>query len=104
VTVHQSKLVNGGLIPVTDQATLPSYDELRSRIAIARSVLGHAPLYRAVTKALAALDGAALADLAAREDEAHNAPPGSAESLRYWQDGYEAGYAHGIERRDGSEA
>lgn len=87
-----------------DQTVAPSYDELSSRIAIARSVLGHAPLYRAVRKALAALEGASLEQLASDEREAHDVPPGSAANLRYWHDGYDAGYAAALERRDGSAA
>lgn len=77
----------------------PTYDELRDRIVIARSVLGHAPLYRAVRKALAALDGASLADLAADDDRPQRPPEeGSVEYLRGWHDGYDAGYAAALER------
>ena len=87
---------------MTDQNPVPDlepdFDELRSRVAIARSVLGHAPLYRAVRKALDALNGATLAALAADDDRAHAVPAGSAENLRYWHDGYDAGYAAALER------
>lgn len=77
----------------------PTTDELRSRIDIARSVLGHAPLYRAVRKALAALDGASLEELAADRDEAKEPPPGEPrEYLRGWHDGYDAGHAAKLER------
>lgn len=77
----------------------PGPDELRSRIAIARSVLGHAPLYRAVRKALAALNGASLADLAADRDETKEPPAGEPRDyLRGWHDGYDAGYATGLGR------
>ena len=73
--------------------------ELRARIALARSVLGHAPLYRAVTKALAALDGASIEELAADTGETGTAPAGeSREFLRGWHDGYDAGYASALER------
>lgn len=86
---------------VTDESA-----ELRGRIAIARSVLGHAPLYRAVTKALSALDGASLEDLAADQDQPDGPPEGEPrEYLRGWHDGYDCGYAAGLERRDhGGEA
>ena len=80
---------------VTDESV-----ELRGRIAIARSVLGHAPLYRAVAKALRALDGASLEELAADQDEPDGAPEGEPrEYLRGWHDGYDAGYAAGRDRR-----
>jgi hypothetical protein len=73
--------------------------ELRSRIANARSVLGHAPLYRSVRKALAALDGASLEELAADRDAPERPPgEGSAEYLSGWHDGYDAGYAAALER------
>lgn len=73
--------------------------ELRSRIAIARSVLGHAPLYRAVRKALAALDGATLEELAADEGEPEEPPAGEPQMyLRGWHDGWDAGHAAGLER------
>lgn len=73
--------------------------ELRSRIAIARSVLGHAPLYRAVRKALAALDGASLAELAADDDRPERCPEeGSREYLRGWHDGHDAGMSTALER------
>jgi len=74
--------------------------ELRARIALAKSVLGHAPLYRAVVKALAALEGASLEALAADsgEREKHETPPGSREYLRGWHDGHDAGYAAALER------
>jgi hypothetical protein len=76
-----------------------SYDELRSRLALARSVLGHAPLYRAVRKALAALDGATLEELAAREDDQQAPPPGEPrEYLRGWHDGWDAGHTAGLEQ------
>ena len=78
----------------------PTYDELRSRIAIARSVLGHAPLYRAVSQALAALDGATLAELAADHREPAEPPEGEPRMyLHGWHDGWDAGYATGTERQ-----
>jgi len=82
----------------SDPTAEPGREELRSRIAIARSVLSHAPLYRAVTEALAALNGARLAEIAADAGAAHDTPAGSAENLRYWHDGYDAGYAAALER------
>lgn len=73
--------------------------ELRARIVLARSVLGHAPLYRAVSKALAALDGASIEDLAASADRPECVPEeGSREYLRGWHDGHDAGYAAALER------
>jgi hypothetical protein len=72
--------------------------ELRARIAIAKSVLGHAPLYRATTKALAALEGASLEELAADDCGPQEAPAGSREYLRGWHDGHDAGYAAALER------
>jgi hypothetical protein len=73
--------------------------ELRARISIARSVLGHAPLYRAVQEALAALEGASLADIAASRDLPERCPEeGSREYLRGWHDGHDAGYAVARER------
>lgn len=89
-----------GLVPE------PGYDELRSRISIARSVLGHAPLYRAVRMGLAALDGATLEELAARENVAQEPPHGEpAEYLRGWHDGWDARDAAETERRgDGTAA
>lgn len=88
---------------MTDQNPVPGqepdYDELRSRIAIARSVLGHAPLYRAVRKALAALDGATLAELAADDDRPQRVPEGaSREYLRGWHDGHDAGRTTAFDR------
>lgn len=77
----------------------PSYDELRSRNALARSVLGHAPGWRAVRKALAALDGASLEELAADQAVSTAAPDGPENYLKGWNDGWEAGYATGMERR-----
>lgn len=74
-------------------------DELRSRIAIARSVLGHAPAYRAVRKALKALDGATLEELAADQDVASEPPEGEQrEYLRGWNDGWDAGYTTAAQR------
>jgi len=73
--------------------------ELRARIAIARSVLGHAPLYRSVRKALAALDGATLEELAADHDAPERCPDeGSREYLRGWHDGHDAGRAAALEQ------
>ena len=74
--------------------------ELRSRVDIARSVLGHAPAYRAVRKALAALDGATLEELAADQDVTQEPPDGPREYLRGWHDGYDAGYTTATERRE----
>lgn len=82
-----------------------SPDELRSRVGIARSVLGHAPLYRAVREALAALDGATLEELAANQEGAPDPPDGEPrEYLRGWHDGYDAGILDGLSRRDGTAA
>lgn len=82
-----------------DASPQPTYEELRDRIVIARSVLGWAPLYRAVRKALAALDGVSLKDLAADDDRPQRPPEeGSVEYLRGWHDGYDAGYAAALER------
>jgi hypothetical protein len=75
-----------------------SNDEMRGRMAIARSVLGHAPGMRAVRKALQALDGATLEELAADQDVSEEPPPGPREYLRGWHDGWEAGYATAAER------
>jgi hypothetical protein len=72
--------------------------ELRARIAIAKSVLGHAPLYRAVTKALEALNGASLEELAAADCGRQEAPAGSREYLRGWHDGHDAGHADALEQ------
>jgi hypothetical protein len=72
--------------------------ELRSRLDIARSVLGHAPAYRAVRKALAALDGATLEELAADQGVIQDPPEGPREYLRGWHDGYDAGYTTATER------
>ena len=80
-------------------------DELCSRIAIARSVLGHAPAYRAVRKALAALDGATLEELAADQEVTRDPPEDEPrEYLRGWNDGWDAGYATAAERSDGTAA
>ena len=73
--------------------------ELRSRVDIARSILGHAPAYRAVRKALAALDGATLEELAADQEVTQEPPDGPREYLRGWHDGYDAGYTTAAERR-----
>jgi hypothetical protein len=91
--------------PQSDAPREPTHAELRDRVVNARSVLGDAPLYRAVRKALAALDGASLEDLAAGHVE-HEHPAGDEprEYLRGWQDGYDAGYVAGAERRDGTAA
>ena len=76
-----------------------SSDELRSRIAIAKSVLGHAPAYRAIRKALRALDGATLEELAAGQEAAQDPPAGQPrEYLTGWHDGFDAGYATAGER------
>ena len=73
--------------------------ELRSRVAIARSVLGHAPAYRAIRKALRALDGATLEELAADQEVTQEPPEGQPrEYLSGWHDGYDAGYTTDIER------
>ena len=75
-----------------------SSDELRSRIVIARSVLGHAPAYRAIRKALQALAGATLEELAADQDVSQEPPPGPREYLRGWHDGWDAGYTTAVQR------
>jgi hypothetical protein len=72
--------------------------ELRSRLDIARSVLGHAPAYRAVRKALAALDGATLEELAADQEVTQEPPEGPREYLRGWHDGWDAGYTTATQR------
>jgi hypothetical protein len=72
--------------------------ELRGRIAIAKSVLGHAPTYRSTMKALAALDGASLEELAGWDGAPQEAPAGSREYLHGWHDGYDAGHAAGLEQ------
>jgi hypothetical protein len=77
----------------------PTYQELRDRINIARSVLGYAPAYRAVRKALAALDGATLDELAADQKVAQDPPAGEPrEYLRGWNDGWDAGYTTAVQR------
>lgn len=78
---------------VTDESA-----ELRERIVLAKSVLGHAPTYRSTLKALAALDGASLAELAAWDCGPQDAPGGSREYLRGWHDGYDAGHAAALEQ------
>lgn len=90
-------------VPPPDE---PTREELLERVALARSVLGHAPLYRAVRNALGALDGSSLEQLCAEREDVGGAPGGSAENLRYWHDGHDAGYAAALEatRRDGSAA
>lgn len=75
-----------------------STDELLSRIAIARSVLRHAPTYRAIRKTIAALDGATLEELAADQEATQDPPDGPREYLRGWHDGWDAGYATAVER------
>lgn len=73
--------------------------ELRSRIAIAKSVLGHAPLYRSVVKAQSALDGASLEELAASQSQPDGCPEGMPRVyLRGWHDGYDAGFAAALEQ------
>lgn len=73
--------------------------ELRERIAIARSVLGWAPLYRVVRLALAALNGATLEELATDSDLPERCPEeGSREYLRGWHDGHDAGLAAALEQ------
>jgi hypothetical protein len=72
--------------------------EMRGRIALAKSVLGHAPTYRATVKALAALDGASMEELATLDCGPQEAPGGSREYLHGWHDGYDAGYAAALER------
>ena len=77
----------------------PTSAELRSRVDIARSVLRHAPTYRAIRKALRALDGATLAELAADQEVTQDPPEDeSREYLRGWHDGWDAGYTTAIER------
>lgn len=76
--------------------------ELRARIANARSVLGHAPTYRSTVKALAALDGASLEQIAADDCGPQEAPASSREYLHGWHDGYDAGRAAGLEQADHS--
>jgi hypothetical protein len=83
-----------------DAPSEPSSAELRSRVAIARSVLGHAPAYRAIRKALQALDGATLEELAADQEVAPEPPDGPREYLRGWHDGWDAGYTTATERRE----
>lgn len=78
---------------VTDESA-----ELRACIAIAKSVLGHAPTYRSTMKALAALDGASLEELAAWDCGPEEAPAGSREYLHGWHDGYDAGHAAALEQ------
>jgi hypothetical protein len=78
---------------VTDESA-----ELLGRIAIVRSVLGHAPTYRSTIKALAALDGASLEELAAMDCGPQEAPAGSREYLHGWHDGYDAGHAAALEQ------
>lgn len=73
-------------------------DEMWNRIVIAKSVLGHAPGMRAIRKALEALDGATLEELAADQDVSEEPPPGPREYLRGWNDGFEVGYATAAER------
>lgn len=76
-----------------------SSEELASRVAIARSVLGHAPAYRAIRKALRALDGATLEELAKDHDGPQDPPDGQPrEYLRGWHDGWDAGHATANER------
>ena len=74
--------------------------ELHARIVNAKSVLGHAPLYRAVRLALAALDGATLAQLADDDDATPQEPPAGEprEYLRGWHDGWDARDAAQYER------
>jgi hypothetical protein len=80
------------MIIETPGTTELSNDELRSRIALAKSVLGHAPLYRAVRKALRALDGASIEELAAAELDGAQEPPDDEPRmyLRGWHDGWDA--------------
>lgn len=81
-----------------------SGDELRSRVAIAKSVLGHAPAYRAIRKALRALDGATLEELAADQEVTQDPPDGQPrEYLSGWHDGWDAGYATALERAGGAD-
>lgn len=77
-----------------------SNEELRSRVAIARSVLGHAPAYRAIRKALAALDGATLEELAGDQEVTQEPPGGPREYLRGWHDGWDAGYTTAVQRHE----
>jgi hypothetical protein len=85
-------------VTAESQPEEPTTDELRSRIALARSVLGHAPAYRAIRKALAALNGASLAELAADQEVTADPPDGPREYLRGWHDGWDAGYTTATER------
>lgn len=75
-----------------------SKEEMWDRIVLTRSVLGHAPGMRAIRKALQALDGATLEELAADQDVSGEPPPGPREYLRGWHDGYDTGYAAATER------
>lgn len=77
-----------------------TFEEMHSRIVNAKSVLGHAPLYRAVRLALAALDGATLGELAAADDVTPQEPPPGEprEYLRGWHDGWDARDAAQLER------
>lgn len=78
--------------------------ELRSRIAIAKGVLGHAPAYRAIRKALRALEGATLEEMAADQEVTQDPPDGQPrEYLRGWHDGWDAGYTTAVERFGNSE-
>ncbi len=88
-------------IDVHGSVTEPSHAELRDRVVLARSVLGHAPLYRAVRLALRALEGASIEELVA-EDSPHEHPAADEprEYLRGWHDGYDAGRAAGLEQRN----
>ena len=92
------------MIIETPGTTELSNDELRSRIALAKSVLGHAPLYRAVRKALRALDGASIEELAAAELDGAQEPPDDEPRmyLRGWHDGWDARFAQETEHRDGT--
>lgn len=72
---------------VTEATEELGIDELRSRLALARSVLGHAPAYRAIRKALRALEGATLEELAADQEVTADAP-----------DGWDAGYTTAVQR------
>jgi hypothetical protein len=89
---------------VTAQPEEPTPEQLRNRITLARSVLGHAPAYRAVRKALAALEGASLAELAADQEVTEDPPDGPREYLRGWHDGWDAGYTTALERASGTAA
>jgi len=86
--------------PEQDSPGEPGNAEMRSRVAIARSVLGHAPAYRAIRKALAALDGATLEELAADQEVTREPPDGSRDYLCGWHDGWDAGYTTAMERRE----